>query len=94
MPRVENYKFKALNENYELKTYNTANVYSNALVLTRKPEIDIYWLYCCLPGLGFVWVTHWKIYTCKEFAEYMQAYIKEYNRYPEMIFGHKIKEGK
>lgn len=94
MPRVENYKFEALDENYRVDTYNTANICTNTLILTRKPEIDIYWLYCCLPEHGFVWVTHWKIYTCKEFAEYMREYQVTYKRYPERIWGHKIKEGK
>lgn len=42
MPRVENYKFEALDENYQVDTYNTANICSNTLILTRKPEIDIY----------------------------------------------------
>jgi hypothetical protein len=94
MPRVENYKFEALDENYQVDTYNTANICPNTLILTRKPDIDIYWLYCYLPEHGFVWVTHWKIHTCKEFAEYMREYRETYKRYPERIWGHKIKEGK
>nr|DAM78758.1 MAG TPA: hypothetical protein [Caudoviricetes sp.] len=94
MARVENYKFEALDENYNVDTYNTCNICSNTLILTRKPEIDIYWLYCLLPGYGFVWVTHWRVYTCKEFAECMREYRQEYGRYPEMIWGHKIREGK
>lgn len=91
MTRVVNYKFEALNENYQPDTYNTANICSNTLVLTRTPENDLYWLYCYLPEHGFVWVTHWKIHTCEEFVACMRNYQEKSGRYPEMIWGHKIK---
>lgn len=94
MVMCENYKFEALDENYRLDTYNTANICSNTLILTRKPGIDLYWLYCYLPEHGFVWVTHYQIFTPREFADHMAEYHEKYSRYPEMIWGHKIREGK
>ena len=94
LAKRENYQFEALDENYRPVTWNTMCICPGTLVLTRTPGIDIYWLYCYLPEWGFVWVTHWKIYCCKEFTEQMREYQKEYRRYPEMIWGHKIKEGR
>lgn len=94
MVMCENYKFEALDENYRVTTYNTMHICSNTLILTRTPYADIYWLYCCLPDTGFVWVTHYRIFTPKEFAKCMAEYREKYGRYPEMVWGHKIREGK